>query len=96
MKVRAELHCYHCGYVAATVEGSLERPIETARLIQAPVGPGARIRPGDRPRCGRCGGPLYLAEIELVRPRHHVRANHPLPAGRHTRTPEAAARVPAA
>ncbi|MBX6771268.1 MAG: hypothetical protein IRY83_06050 [Chloroflexi bacterium] len=96
MKVRAELHCYHCGYIAATVEGSLERPIETARLIQAPVGPGAYIQPGDRPRCGRCGGPLYLAEIELARPRHHLRANHSSPARRHTHAQEAAAHTPAA
>jgi len=80
MNVRAELHCYHCGYVAARVEGERGEPIAQARLISPAVGPGVRLRSGRPPRCGRCGGPLYLDEVEVIRYAPTVIV--PLPPGR--------------
>jgi hypothetical protein len=64
--IRADLCCYHCGYVAGTVEGDRERPLVEARLIPASTGPGLRLSPGRPPRCGRCGGPLYLDELSML------------------------------
>ena len=61
--VRAELCCYHCGYVAASVR---EERGKSVRLIPPASGPGVRFGPSHVPRCGRCGGPLYLDEIEVV------------------------------
>ena len=76
MRIRAELHCYHCGYVAASVEGERDRPLAEARLIPSAIGPGLHVRRGQSPRCGRCGGPLYLTDIEVatMRPEAEVAA----------------------
>lgn len=68
MQIRAELHCYHCGYIAARVEGEREGGASTLRVIRPSNGPGVRLRPGRQPRCGRCGGPLYLDEVEALLP----------------------------
>ncbi len=66
MRIRADLCCYHCGYVAATVEGDRERPLVEARMIASDRGPGVRLRPGQPPRCGRCGGPLYPDALTML------------------------------
>ena len=83
MNARAELHCYHCGYIAARVEGRVERmgaPITDSHLSTPPSGPGFNARPGSAPRCGRCGGPLYIDEVEIIRYAPTVIV--PLPPGR--------------
>jgi hypothetical protein len=83
MNVRAELHCYHCGYVAARVEGKTEgtgAPVTESKLTAPSVGPGYRLRPNHAPYCGRCGGPLYLDEIEIIR--YDPIVIVPLPPGR--------------
>jgi hypothetical protein len=80
MKVRAELHCYHCGYLAARVEGEAGQTLSQARLISPAIGPGVRLTKGRPPRCGRCGGPLYLDELEVIRYAPTVIV--PLPPGR--------------
>lgn len=83
MNARAELHCYHCGYVAARVEGkvtSVGAPMTNSRLSKPATGPGFSLRPGRPPRCGRCGGPLYIDEVEVIRYAPTVIV--PLPPGR--------------
>lgn len=80
MKVRAELHCYHCGYLAARVEGETGQKLSEARLVSPQIGPGVRLAKGRPPRCGRCGGPLYIDELEVVRYAPTVIV--PLPPGR--------------
>ena len=66
MKVRGEFHCYHCGYIAASVEMP-EGPASKVVLLRPALnGPGMRREPGQPPRCGRCGGPLFLTEVEAV------------------------------
>lgn len=67
-KVRGELHCYSCGYVAARIEGERDEAGLKARLITPAVGPGVRLHRGAAPRCGRCGGRVYLDEVEVMRP----------------------------
>jgi seryl-tRNA synthetase len=42
-------------------------PIADTKLVAPAAGPGFRSRLGEPPRCGRCGGPLFIDEIELVR-----------------------------
>ncbi|HVC32767.1 MAG TPA: hypothetical protein VNL16_04585 [Chloroflexota bacterium] len=68
VKVRGELHCYDCGRVAARFEGEKGDDGLRARVIALATGPGVRLRPGSAPRCGHCGGRVYLDEVELVRP----------------------------
>jgi hypothetical protein len=79
-KVRAELHCYQCGYLAAWVEGESTRPFAESRVISAEIGPGVRQSAGQPPRCGRCNGQLYLDAIEVIRYEPIVVV--PLPPGR--------------
>jgi hypothetical protein len=66
--IRGELHCYNCGYAAARVEGDRDARGVKIRVLSPLAGPGPRLRPGAAPRCGRCGGRLYLDEIDVVRP----------------------------
>lgn len=67
-KVRGELHCYNCGHVAARFEGEKDETGLRARLIAPANGPNVLLRRGAPPRCGRCGGQVYLDEVEVVRP----------------------------
>ncbi|MGH2458019.1 MAG: hypothetical protein ACRDIY_04050 [Chloroflexota bacterium] len=67
-RVRGELHCYNCGYIAAKFEGEHAGGNLRARLITPANGPGVRRRPGAPPRCGRCGGRLFMEDIEVIRP----------------------------
>jgi hypothetical protein len=67
--ITAELHCYDCGYVAAPVGGNTAVAPFCFHLVLARPGGGLRLVEGRQARCGRCGGPLYLDEIEVVRPR---------------------------
>lgn len=83
MKVRAELHCFHCGYSAARIEGIIDvsgGPVKNGRLLAPPSGPGFKKRPGSAPLCGRCGGPLFLDDVEVIRYAPTVIV--PLPPGR--------------
>jgi|GEM_PF-5730540 len=68
MRVQADLRCYHCGYVAAHVEGDRDQPLSQMRLVPSTGGLGVRLRPQEPPRCGRCGGPLYQDALESIRP----------------------------
>jgi len=83
VNVRADLHCYHCGYIAARVGGTTDTsggPMRAARLVAPPAGPGFRKRTGGSPTCGRCGGPLFLDDLEIIRYAPTVIV--PLPPGR--------------
>ena len=66
MRYRGELHCYHCGYAAASVEMREGTANGAVLLIPSTNGPGIQRIAGQPPRCGRCGGPLYLTEVEAV------------------------------
>ena len=85
MRVQADLRCYHCGYVAARVEGDEDQPFAPMRLVLSTVGPGARLRPPELPRCGRCGGPLYQDAFESFQSEPAV--FDPLPEVRRGRPP---------
>jgi hypothetical protein len=88
MRVRGELRCYHCGYVAAHVEETRDLPGAPFQIIPSPDGPGVRRGVGQPPRCGRCGGPLFVDDIDVVRG-HPPRRIAP-PAGAHRVRPRRA------
>jgi hypothetical protein len=68
VKVRGELHCYSCGHVTARFEGEKLESGFKARLIAPLNGPTVRLQPGAAPRCGRCGGQVYVDEVEVINP----------------------------
>ncbi len=70
MRIRADLKCYYCGHVSGQIEGETTQPIRYAVFSPSTTpGRGPAGRPGRPLRCQRCGGPVYLDEIEVIRPR---------------------------
>lgn len=65
MIIRADVKCYYCGNVSGQVEGDPEKP--NGRWSYYPD-PTTRLTAPRHPiRCSRCGGPVFLDEIETVR-----------------------------
>jgi DNA-directed RNA polymerase subunit RPC12/RpoP len=67
MLIRADVKCYYCGHVSGQIEGdpdTTRRWSYRSRSGQRVVTP---LR-GRRIRCGRCDGPVFLDEVESVRP----------------------------
>ncbi len=64
----AEARCYWCGTVAGTLEGGW--PLQTGALMFRRSGEHQALvpaRPNSRAfRCGRCGGPLFVDELDIV------------------------------
>lgn len=69
MKVKGDVKCYHCGYVSGHVVGEAGTPMTSRLFTPSPTYHGPLPRPGERFTCGRCGGPVYLDDIEIVRER---------------------------
>jgi hypothetical protein len=66
MRLRAEIHCYHCGQVTGTWEWLATTSPEFG-IFQEMDGQRRRFR-GALPqmRCLRCAGPVFLDEVEHV------------------------------
>jgi hypothetical protein len=68
MLIRADVKCYYCGHISGQIEGN---PEDTHPLwsYRSRGGAANHTRVSRRQiRCGRCGGPVFLDEIETVRP----------------------------
>ena len=70
MLIHADVKCYYCGHVSGQIEGDPEQS-NSLWSYRASSGPVRAVRHGaKRIRCGRCGGPVFLDEVETVR--HHL------------------------
>ncbi len=63
MRMVGDVKCYHCGHVSGQVEGT-----RSDRLVFHTFKPrsghqGALPRRGQRLRCERCQGPVYLEDL---------------------------------
>ena len=67
MKIRADVTCYHCGYISAELEGEREATPDPSMLKPASVAYLVMPRPGQTLRCVRCGGPCYLDDVTQVK-----------------------------
>lgn len=68
MRVVGDVKCYHCGHISGQVEGT-----RTQRLVLNAFKPregyqGTPPRPGQRIRCDRCGGPVFLEDLQAAPP----------------------------
>lgn len=66
MQVIGDVKCYHCGHVSGQIEGT-----RTDKLVLNAFKPRAGFQgtppgPGDSIRCDRCGGPVFLEELQPV------------------------------
>jgi DNA-directed RNA polymerase subunit RPC12/RpoP len=75
MQVTADVKCYYCGHVSGQIVGEREHP-ERGRFEPRPGFKGELPVPGQRIRCERCSGPVYLEdaspiELPFIRRRPH-------------------------
>ena len=82
-KVRGDVKCYHCGHISGELIGSPDEPIRTRLFKPASNFRGPAPRPGQPLRCNRCGGPVYLEDVSVVREPVGARPQHD---GRHDKT----------
>ncbi len=86
MKVVADVKCYHCGYVSGQLVGEHNERnggLKAESFRPAENYPRPLPRAGEVLRCGRCGGPVYLEDVRLYRPR----VVEPIPPARRGRPP---------
>ncbi len=67
MIVRGDVKCYYCGFVSGQMVGDTDVP--GAPLKFRPVEKNVQSLPskGAALRCIRCGGPVFLDEVEHLR-----------------------------
>ena len=66
MQVVGDVKCYHCGHVSGQMEGVRATRLVLKRFTPRPGFRGSIPGPGERLRCERCGGPVYLEELRPV------------------------------
>lgn len=71
MIIRADVKCYYCGHVSGQVEGDPTNPDTRWNFLPTREQPRQTGPTRHAIRCIRCGGPVFLDEIEAVRPRRH-------------------------
>jgi len=68
MQVIADVKCYHCGHVSGQVEGTRSKRLVLHTFKPRPGYQGTPPGTGDRLRCERCRGPVYLEDLRTVTP----------------------------
>ncbi len=75
MKVRADIKCHTCGFVSGEVIGQApdgelnprQSRIRAEQIIPSTLCPLPWPVAGQPVRCGRCGGTVYLDDIDIIR-----------------------------
>lgn len=63
MNVTADVKCYYCGHVSGQIIGPKSSPLRVSHFVPRKGYTGRPPVPGDRLRCERCGGPVYLEDV---------------------------------
>lgn len=64
-QVKADVKCYYCGFVSGELIGEPKKLLSVKNYHPAP---GTSVpKTGDSLRCARCGGPVYLDDVQPVR-----------------------------
>ena len=66
MRVVGEVKCYHCGHVSGEIEGTRTDRLVLHAFRPRPGYKGEVPRPGQRIRCERCQGPVYVEDLRPV------------------------------
>lgn len=66
MDVAGDVKCYHCGHVSGQIEGTRTDRLVLRRFKPRPGYRGPLPRAGERIRCDRCQGPVYLEDLRPV------------------------------
>ncbi len=66
MRVVGDVKCYHCGHVSGQIEGTRTDRLVLHSFIPREGYKGSPPGPGDRIRCERCQGPIFLEDLQPV------------------------------
>ena len=88
MELTADVKCYFCGHIIGQVIGRRGQPIRADSFIPRPGYAGPQFSPGERLRCERCLGPVFLEDVTPFIP---SRLTNPTRADRDARRPPKAA-----
>jgi len=62
MLISADLKCYYCGTVAGEVVADTHQPRQVLAFLPASEAP--RVTPARH--CQRCGGPVYMDDVQTL------------------------------
>lgn len=69
MQLVGDVKCYHCGHISGQVEASRrEKRLVLHRFLPRPGFQGEPPRAGQRLRCERCAGPVFLEDLHPAPP----------------------------
>jgi hypothetical protein len=60
--VIADVKCYFCGHVSGQIVGRRDRPLRITDFKPRPGYTGPEAKPGQKMRCERCHGPVFLED----------------------------------
>ena len=63
MHVVGDVKCYHCGHVSGEVEGTRTDRLVLHTFKPRPGYKGVPPKPGQRIRCERCSGPVFVEDL---------------------------------
>lgn len=67
MTIVADVKCYYCGHVSGKITGEMGAPFKRDAFEAAACHAGRTIPSGQRFRCLRCGGPVFLDDVQYTR-----------------------------
>jgi hypothetical protein len=68
MQVIGDVKCYHCGHISGQVEGARGKRLVIQAFRPRPGYEGDPPAQGERIRCERCSGPVYLEDLRAFTP----------------------------
>jgi DNA-directed RNA polymerase subunit RPC12/RpoP len=63
MQVTADVKCYYCGHVSGQIIGPKNQPLRVTNFVPRQGFAGEVPKTGERLRCERCRGPVYLEDV---------------------------------
>ena len=60
----ADVKCYYCGHISGQIIANKKQPLKVENFIPRPGFTGEPLKPGDKLRCERCAGPVFLEDAE--------------------------------
>jgi hypothetical protein len=63
MDLTADVKCYYCGHVSGQIIGPKNQPLRPSNFVPRQGYAGQLPSAGQRLRCERCNGPVYLEDV---------------------------------
>lgn len=68
VRVVGDVKCYHCGHVSGQIEGTRGKRLVLHAFKPRPGFRGKAPKRGAQIRCERCGGPVFLEDLQPIVP----------------------------